>query len=118
MTEEVDGTRQEFAELTKRQALRRSRGYCECGCGQELGPDREYDHILPCFYGGDNSLANCQVLTPACHRRKSRHEKGPMAKSRRLIKKRLGKPTKKRRYTWPSRKLRSRNDLRRSRQEV
>lgn len=74
--------RQEFSPETKRQALRRSRGFCECGrlrdrptggCGVQLTPASGiyYEHIDPDKAGGRPSLKNCAVLTRTCWRLKT-----------------------------------------------
>ena len=67
--------RLEFSPSTKRKAFERAiskGGLCECGCGAMLHPPKvDYDHILPCALGGDNGLANCMVMTKACHAAKT-----------------------------------------------
>jgi 5-methylcytosine-specific restriction endonuclease McrA len=60
--------RREFTEKTKRLALERANGMCECGCGQPLQDDTEYHHIVSAWSGGDNSLKNCAALRFDCHR--------------------------------------------------
>lgn len=88
--------RTEFTMKTKRAAWDRADGVCECGCGQEVGskdpksrPD--YDHILPCALGGDNSLENCQCIRHDCHLIKtSSGDIKQIAKARRGEKQRMG----------------------------
>jgi 5-methylcytosine-specific restriction protein A len=58
--------RQEFTTKTRREALERCKGHCE-GCGATLWQKaRIFDHIIPCAFGGTNSLENCQVLCTTC----------------------------------------------------
>ena len=49
-------------------------GGCCADCGRKIlpGGGPEYDHIIADEHGGDNSLANCQVLCTWCHRPKTR----------------------------------------------
>jgi ferredoxin len=61
-------TRLEFSAPTKRKAYERAKGRCQA-CDVELrdgGP--QYHHILEARLGGDNALANCQVLCIPCHK--------------------------------------------------
>lgn len=71
----------EFSASTKRKAFDRATakgGQCECKCGAQLQPPKvAYDHILPISLGGTNDLANCMVLTTACHGRKTAKEDVP-----------------------------------------
>jgi 5-methylcytosine-specific restriction protein A len=61
-----------FSAKTKRRALKRAAGRCECGCGQRLAPPRiRYDHRIPWEISHDSSLANCQVLALGCDHRKT-----------------------------------------------
>lgn len=49
----------------------RADGRCECGCGAPVPPG-EVDH----FFGrakSEESVANCWLLTPACHFAKTRN---------------------------------------------
>ena len=71
--------RAEFSKQTKLEAWRRAAGYCEGPCGQSFeGRRPEYDHVKPAAMGGDNSLENCVVLCPKCHRLKTAMADMPM----------------------------------------
>lgn len=50
----------------------------------------EYDHIVPTSVGGDNSLANCKLLCPPCHSKKTKRDRKEIDKTRRIIKKASG----------------------------
>lgn len=76
-------TRQEFSKVTRREALTRSNGFCEATgalygldtgkrCNGQLSKGVEFDHILACSNGGDNSLSNCLAICGVCHGHKSR----------------------------------------------
>lgn len=99
--------RQEFSKATKRAAWERCGGICECGCKKKI-QRAEYDHIVAAALGGSNSLDNCQVLTRACHAKKSnKHDKPSIAKAVRIIEKRAGlrktkRPIPKRVNPWNS----------------
>lgn len=59
----------------KRQVARRSGGQCECAECQANGsrlPAQEYDHIIPLWEGGGDSLDNLAHLNADCHKRKTR----------------------------------------------
>jgi 5-methylcytosine-specific restriction endonuclease McrA len=83
--------RSEFTSKTKELAYERSEGNCE-ECGQPFAGRRpEYDHGLPDYLGGDNSLENCRCICPKCHKTKTLEEDRPrIDKTRRLIKKQSG----------------------------
>lgn len=93
-------TRREFDKPTKRAALSRSEGYCEAEgslydregrCNADLGKGFEFDHVLACSNGGENSLDNCLVVCPACHSFKTRtHDTPRAAKIKRTSDKYLG----------------------------
>ena len=94
--------RQEFSTKTKRAALERSGGYCEGWidggdwfsrerCRISLQKFVEFDHILACSNGGDNSLGNCAALCKVCHSEKTRkHDIPRAAKTKRQSDKHLG----------------------------
>lgn len=68
--------RLEFTSATKREALARSGGICECrriphvfdvACGCALGPANTFfEHIVCDQLNPDNSIENCAVLTRTC----------------------------------------------------
>ena len=87
-------SRKEFTKAVKRDALKRSGGFCEargkmygfgtvCGYGQRchnnLAYGVEFDHELACSNGGDNSLANCVAVCVRCHDYKTRTIDTPRA---------------------------------------
>lgn len=69
-------TRSNFTKETKRQALRRSNGICEChliphvfpvACGLPLGEGNTfYEHIDMSRVSGRNDIDNCAALTRTC----------------------------------------------------
>ena len=87
--------RQEFSKKTKLAAFARAKGHCE-ECGRKLiTGDIEYDHVIPCTFGGTNSLSNCRVLCRSlCHKGKSAADAPRIAKSNRVRAKHLGGATK------------------------
>lgn len=82
--------RQEFSKRVKLQAWDRCGGRCECGCGQKIHGDAEYDHIIECAIGGDNSLENCRVLRRRCHAEKTDERRFEIVKSIRIREKNAG----------------------------
>ncbi len=49
----------------------RALGFCQ-HCDVDLAfKAHEYDHIVTCANGGDNSLDNCQLLCWICHKQKT-----------------------------------------------
>ena len=91
--------RAEFTKQTKLEAWRRANGRCEC-CYQKFGERRpEYDHWKAAAFGGDNSLENCKVLCPKCHRIKTEIEDMPSIwKSNAVREKRAG--LRRSRFKW------------------
>ena len=91
--------RSEFTKQTKLEAWQRADGHCE-GCGQAFGERRpEYDHQKSAAMGGDNSLENCKVLCPKCHRAKTLIEDMPTIwKSNAIREKRAG--LRRSRFKW------------------
>lgn len=107
-------TAREFPTAVRREALKRSNGYCE-GRGELYGlePDArcwwplengvEFDHLLAVSNGGDNSLPNCQCLCNRCHSIKTKVDTTRAAKIKRQSDDhlRITKP--------PKKKIQSRN---------
>ncbi|MGP8163455.1 MAG: HNH endonuclease [Acidimicrobiales bacterium] len=69
-----------FSEETKRKARARAGGFCECrrkGHGHVLGrcvsplflTSVEFHHKTAADRGGGDTLSNCEVLCPSCHRK-------------------------------------------------
>ena len=82
--------RREFSRKIRARAFERCGGNCE-GCGARLKVgEGEYDHILPDVFGGEPTLANCQVLCTACHRDKTRTDNRAAKKSSRSRDKHTG----------------------------
>lgn len=75
--------RREFPTSVKREALRRSGGFCECarvsqlptfgtGCGQRLGIGNTFfEHIVCDNLDGEPTLENCAALVKTCFRIKT-----------------------------------------------
>jgi 5-methylcytosine-specific restriction enzyme A len=62
--------------------------YCHLGFG---GMRPEYHHHIPTALGGDNSLENCRVICPPCHRRVTKEEDLPrIVKAKAILEKRAG----------------------------
>ncbi len=92
--------RTEFSRKTRRLAWERANGMCEGAVPVSVGPYRiplydrcrfpidyglfHYDHIVPDWMGGDNTLANCAVLCHLCHAKKTKADVGAIAKVRRI----------------------------------
>jgi hypothetical protein len=99
-------TRREFSSETKRQAVRRSGGICEChllgkrgiarfssdGCGVAIGvANTFFEHINTSWHSGDDSLDNCAALTRTCWKIKTAtHDLPKIAKTKRLQNWRFG----------------------------
>lgn len=61
-------TRLEFNRAVKRDALKRSKWFCE-KCTAPLSTGKfEFDHIKPANDGGEATLENCRVLCVNCHK--------------------------------------------------
>lgn len=75
--------RREFSPLTKRLALARSGGICEChrvpqlpafgtGCGRPLSEGNTfYEHVIPDNLDGGNAIDNCAALCRTCWKAKT-----------------------------------------------
>jgi 5-methylcytosine-specific restriction protein A len=73
--------RKEFTRKIKKAALDRANGHCErCQAVLKTG-EAEFDHILPCEFGGEPTLANCQCICKACHREKTKIDVRAIRKS-------------------------------------
>lgn len=60
--------RKEFSRKTRAEVFLRAKGMCEkCGAKLKTG-EGEYDHIVPAFLGGDNTVDNAALLCVPCHR--------------------------------------------------
>ena len=84
-------TRAEFSKRTKLQAFDRAKGQCEV-CGAKLFTGNiEYDHRIPCAFGGEPTLENCMVCCRNCHGEKTHKSDVPaVAKSNRVRARHLG----------------------------
>lgn len=85
--------RREFSSKTKLLAFNRCGGRCEGkDCDALLRPGRwECDHIIPCEFGGDNSIENAQCLCEPCHTSKTGKQDIPaIAKSNRIQRREAG----------------------------
>lgn len=96
-------TRHEFSKPTKREALRRSGGFCEAvgavyglepgqRCNAPLSRGVEFDHWpVPATDEGSDTLDNCVSCCPTCHRFKTSSYDVPMqAKGKRIRDKHTG----------------------------
>lgn len=82
-------SRDEFTKATKRLALKRSGAKCEATgylygrdetrCNWNLGNGVDFDHVLACSNGGDNSLSNCLAVCIPCHKYKTANHDTPRA---------------------------------------
>ena len=83
--------RQEFSAKTKLLAFEAAKGQC-VRCSARLYPGKyRYNHRIPYYQGGDNSLANCELLCLACDSEQTyRHDIPAIAKTRRIRKRAAG----------------------------
>lgn len=84
--------RQEFSAKVKVAAFERAGGHCEnktCGAKLYTGKFR-YDHVIPDWMGGPNTLDNCKVTCLACDRVKTARDQQNIAKTRRVRARHLG----------------------------
>jgi 5-methylcytosine-specific restriction endonuclease McrA len=98
-------SRREFNARTRKQAWERANGFCEatiflwtggnlisrrCQAPLEFA-EFHYDHIDPDFFGADDraELDNCQLLCRQCHKAKTKHDIKNIAKTKRIINKRI-----------------------------
>lgn len=82
----------EFTANTKARAHLRDDGRCTvCTRKVGIGGERaEYDHIVPVWEGGDNSLGNCRTLCAECHRSVTTGQAAERSEARRHQKKAAG----------------------------
>jgi hypothetical protein len=93
--------RQEFSSITKRLAWARANGQCEaylklfdgglevrCTAPLDVG-NFHYDHIDPDWFSKDNELDNCAVICRRCHELKTKKDRRDIAKSKRILDKRI-----------------------------
>jgi hypothetical protein len=92
----VSNVRREFSAKTKRLAWERCNEQCEyirpdgTRCRAPLATGRFiYDHCDPDWYSKDNELENCSVICLPCNREKTAKDQGDIAKSKRIIDKRI-----------------------------
>jgi 5-methylcytosine-specific restriction protein A len=83
--------RKEFSSKIKLQAFENAAGHCT-RCSARLYPAKfRYNHRIPDAQGGDNSLANCEVLCLACDREQTyKHDLPAIAKTNRIRKRAAG----------------------------
>ena len=83
--------RKEFSAKTKLQAFETAHGFCTC-CTAKLYPGKiRYNHRITDFDGGENTLANCEVLCLACDSVQTYGKDLPaIAKTKRIIRKHAG----------------------------
>lgn len=98
--------RREFSKQTKKDALRRSGGFCEGSgegyglaagkrCNAPLSFGVEFDHIIADSIGGDATLENCAAVCRDCHGFKTAKIDTPRAaKVKRIADKHAGIRTK------------------------
>lgn len=82
--------RNEFTKQTKREALKRSGGFCEAWgkmyglapgvkCGASLAHGVQFDHIILDANSHDNTLDNCAAVCLTCHGIKTAKHDTPIA---------------------------------------
>ena len=73
--------RLEFSNKTKQQALIEQDFKCvDCGATGQL----EFDHQVPDGLRKNNSLKNCKLRCPECHKRKTRKDQADITRAKRL----------------------------------
>lgn len=84
-----------------------------CKCGKVIGPsdDLVYDHIHPLAIGGADEDDNIQILCRPCPYMELAKKDKADALARAKIRRCAGMNKPKRKYNWPKRPLRSRNEL-------
>jgi 5-methylcytosine-specific restriction enzyme A len=99
----VRSSRAEFPKAVREEAWVRCGGRCEGICKEAFaGRVPEYHHLIPASLGGPNTLLNCRVLCPKCHKFATKSETQPLvSKAKRLEEKRAG--IRRSKYQWRSR---------------
>lgn len=93
-SELINPPRREFGAAAKRAIFARANGNCERqGCTNK---GEHYDHINPDYFSKDNAPENGQLLCNPCHKIKTKTDAKNIAKTKRIIKRRLGLRKKKR----------------------
>lgn len=83
-------SRAEFPNRVKFAAFERANGRCE-KCTALLMPGKfRYDHIIPDWIGGANTLENCQAICLACDKPKTAGDQRDIAKVKRVRSKHAG----------------------------
>ena len=89
--------REEFTKATKQAAWERCKGRCD-ECGNSITRGVQYDHIVPAWLGGAATLENCACLCTPCHSLKTaKHDVPAIAKTKRVLAKRIKAEAKNRR---------------------
>ena len=87
-------TRKRFSATALTKRLLEFDGKCadpECRC--KLGGSHsriEWDHIIPLGMRGEDAIDNLQPLCTACHKRKTKTDKGRIAKAKRMDQREAG----------------------------
>ena len=87
-------TRKRFSATALMARLLEFDGKCadpECRC--KLGGSHsriEWDHIIPLEMRGEDAIDNLQPLCTACHKRKTKTDKGHIAKAKRMDQRQAG----------------------------
>lgn len=87
-------TRKRFSATALTKRLLEFDGKCadpECRC--KLGGSHsriEWDHIIPLEMRGEDAIDNLQPLCTACHKRKTKTDKGHIAKAKRMEQREAG----------------------------
>ena len=90
MTNPLVIRRAEFDGQTRADGWVRCKGNCEL-CGMAILPERpEFHHIIEATLKPDNRLENMWVVHARCHRLITKARAQPLAKVRRIGKKRIG----------------------------
>jgi 5-methylcytosine-specific restriction protein A len=95
-------SRREFSKAVRRDALKRSGGFCEAigspyslplgkRCNAPLSKGVHFDHVIPDSLGGEPTLDNCAATCPACNMLKAaKHDTPRAAKTKRQADKATG----------------------------